>query len=77
MPIKVCLEAYFFKLEVLQRALNLRLGNPSLQSTPEDFCSGFLRHENINRPQPDLNPRTLDLEASTLPPDHRGRLIHH
>ena len=29
--------------------------------------------EKIHRPQPDLNPRTLDLEASTLPRDHRGR----
>ena len=26
----------------------------------------------IHRPQPDLNPRTLDLEESTLP---RGRII--
>ena len=28
----------------------------------------------INRPQPGWNPRTLDVEASTLPGDHRGRL---
>ena len=29
----------------------------------------------IHLPQPDLNPRTLDLEASTLPRDHRVRPI--
>ena len=28
----------------------------------------------IHRPQPGLNPRTLDPEASTLPRDHRGEL---
>ena len=52
----------------------LRLGTPSLKSFPEDLCSGFLRPEKIHRPQPDLNPRTLDLEGSTLSRDHRGRL---
>ena len=35
--------------------------------------SGFLHPEKIHRPQPDVNPRTLDLETSTLP---RGRLVH-
>ena len=29
--------------------------------------------EKIHRPQLGLNPRTLDIEASTLPRDHRGR----
>ena len=48
-------------------------GPESLKSLPEDLCSRFLRHEKIHRPQPDLNPRTLDLEASTLSRDHRGR----
>ena len=47
--------------------------DPSLKSLPEDLCSGFLRPEKIHRPQPDLSPRTVDLEASTLPRDHRGR----
>ena len=32
-----------------------------------DVSSGFLRPEKVHRPQPDLNPRTSDLEASTLP----------
>ena len=31
--------------------------------------------EKIHWPQLGLNPRILDLEASTLPRDHRGRLI--
>ena len=37
------------------------------------MCSGFLRREKIHRAQSDMNPRTLDLEANTLPRDHRGR----
>ena len=28
--------------------------------------------EKIHQPQLDLNPRTMGLEASTLPQDHRG-----
>ena len=48
--------------------------DPSLKSLPEDLCSEFLRPEKIHQPQPGLNPPTLDLEASTLPQDHRGRL---
>ena len=48
-------------------------GTPSLKSFPEDLCSGFLHPEKINRPQPGLNPQTLDIEASTLPRDHQGR----
>ena len=35
--------------------------------------SGFLRPEKSYRPQPGLNPRTLDLEASTVPQDHRDQ----
>ena len=61
MPIKFGSEAYFFMLEVL------RLGTPSLKSLPEDLCLEVLRPEKIHRRQPGLNPRTLDLEASTLP----------
>ena len=44
------------------------------ESLAEDLCSVFLRPEKIHRPQLGLNPRTLDLEASTLPRDHRNRL---
>ena len=49
------------------------LGTPSLKSLPEDLCLGFLRPEKIHRSQSGLNPRTLGLEAITLPLDHRGR----
>ena len=42
-------------------------------SLPEDLCSGVSRPEKIHRPQPGLNPRILDFEASTVPQDHRGR----
>ena len=73
MSIKVCSEAYFFRIEVFLTTQTLRLGTPSLKSLPEDLCSGYLRPEKIYRPQPGLNPRTLDLEVSTLPRDHRGR----
>ena len=38
-------------------------GNPGLKSLPEDFCSGFLRPENI-RHHPGLNPPTVDLETT-------------
>ena len=57
MPIQFCSEAYFFRLEVLQRAWNLRLGTPSLKYLPEDLCSVFLRPQKIHRPQAGLNPR--------------------
>ena len=40
-------------------------GSPRLKSLPENLCSGILSPEKIQRPQPDLNLRTLDLEAST------------
>ena len=54
-------------------SLKSQTRDPSLKSLPENFSSGFLCPEKIHRPQPRLNPRTLDLEASTLPGDHRGR----
>ena len=57
-------------------AWNLRLGTLSLKSLPEDLCSGFLRTGKTHRPQSGLNPRTLDLEASTLPRDQWGRHIN-
>ena len=39
----------------------------------EDLGSGLYRAEKIHLPQPDLNPRIMDLEASTVPRDHQGR----
>ena len=46
---------------------------PNALRTFRILCLGFLRPEKMNRPQAGLNPRTLDLEASTLPRDHGGR----
>ena len=54
-------------------SLKSQTRDPSLKSLPENLCLEFLRPEKVHRPQQDLNPRTLDLEASTLPRDHRGR----
>ena len=39
------------------------------------YAQDFYVLKKIHRPQSSLNPRTLYLEASTLPRDHRGRLI--
>ena len=57
MPIKFCSEAYFVRIEVFLT---------SLKSQTRDLCSGFLHHEKIHRPQPGLNPRTLDLETTEI-----------
>ena len=46
----------------------------SLKSQNRDTSLKSLSEEKIHRPQPGLNPRTLDLEASSLPRDHRGQL---
>ena len=69
------------RLNFAQRPIvsGLRLFNePEISDSgppaPGGLCSGFLRPEKIHRPPPDLNPRTLDLETSTLPRDHRGGL---
>ena len=48
-------------------SLKSQTRDPQLKSLPEYLCSGFLRPEKIHRPQSGLNPRTLNLEASTLP----------
>ena len=67
MPIKFYSGAYFFQAW----AWNLRLGTSSLKSFPEDLYSRFFRPKKIHRTQSGLNLRTLDLEASTLPRNHR------
>ena len=38
-----------------------------------DSAQDFYVLKKSHRLQPGLNPRTLDLEASTVPLDHRGR----
>ena len=60
MPIKFCSDAYFFQACGSLTSMKSQTRDPHLKVPP-------------GRPQPDLNPRTLDLEASTLPRDHRGR----
>ena len=47
-----------------------------MKSLPEDLCSGFSRPEKIHQPQPGLDLRTLDLETSMLPRDHRGQHLY-
>ena len=54
-------------------SLKSQTQTPSLKSLPKDLCSGFLCPEKLHRPQPGLNPQTLDLKASTLPRDRRDR----
>ena len=46
------------------------LGNTS---PPAGLVLWIFTSWKIHRSQPGLNPRTLDLEANTLPQDHRGR----
>ena len=70
MPIKVCSETYFFRLEVLYRESEISDSGPAAQSPSRRTCAQDFY---IHRPQSGLNPRTLDPEASTLPRDHRGR----
>ena len=63
----------FFQARGSLTSLKSQTRDPQIKVLPEDLCSGFLRPEKIHRTQPDLNPRTLDLETSTLSRDHRGR----
>jgi hypothetical protein len=54
-------------------SLKSQARNPRLKVSPgflRPECSGFLHPEKIHRPS---NPRTLNLQASMLPRDHRGR----
>ena len=68
MPIKFCSEASFSGLRFFNEP---EISDPHLKVP----CAlDFYVLKKINRPQTDLNPRTFDLEAGTLPRDHRGRL---
>ena len=67
MPIKFCSEAYFFRLEgslmsLKSQTRDLQLKVPSGGLVLRSFTSIH-----------GLNPRTLDLEESTLPRDRQGR----
>jgi hypothetical protein len=65
----------FFQALGSLTSLKSQTRDPDLKSLPENICSGFLRPEKIHRPQLGLNPRTFDLEASTLHRDHRDRPV--
>ena len=52
-------------------ANRLLTSRPLVYREMRTMCSGFLRPEKMHLPLSGLNPRTLDLEASTLPRDHR------
>jgi len=51
------------------------MGPTALLPLRRKACWGFFRPLKIWRLQPGLNPRTRVLKASTLPLDHRSRLI--
>ena len=49
-------------------------GPPAKSPSPRTCAQDFYILKKIHRSQSGLNPQTLDLEASTLPRDHWGRL---
>jgi hypothetical protein len=57
----------------IPKGLKSQTRDPRLIAPPGGLVStGFLRPEEIHIPQPGLNPRTLDVEASTFP---RGNVL--
>ena len=66
----------FLKLTLWGYGLQSPLNEPEISDSRPQLKSHSRRtsaQDLIHRPQPDLNSRTLDLEASTLPRDHRGQ----
>ena len=55
-------------------SLKSQTRDPQLKVPPGGLVLRIFMSWKIHRPQPGLNPRTLDLEASTLPLYYRGRL---
>jgi hypothetical protein len=51
------------------------MGPTALLPLQRKSCYGFFSPLRIHRPRPGLSPRTLDPVASTLPLDHRGRML--
>ena len=74
MPIKFYSEAYFFQAWSSLKSLKSQTRDPHLEVPPGVVVLSIFTSWKIHRPQSGLNTRTLDLEASTLPGDHRGRL---
>ena len=73
MPIKFCSNAYFFQAWGSLTSLKSQTRDLRLKVPPGGLVLRTFTSWKIHRPQPDLKPRTLDFEASTLPRDHRGR----
>ena len=66
----------FFQAWGSLTSLKSQTRDPQLKFPPGGLVLGiFTFWKKIHRPQPGLNPRTLDLEAITLPREHRGRLL--
>ena len=53
-------------------SLNSHTRDPRLKVIPGGLVLRIFTSGKIHRPHPGLNPRALDLEASTLPRDHRA-----
>jgi hypothetical protein len=61
----------------LLHAANLRHGTDGFTSPLKEGVLRTFSSLKIRRFEPGLNPRTWVLKASTLPLDHRSRLIRH
>ena len=59
----------------LLHAANLRHGTDGCTSPPKEGVLRIFSPLKIRRLQPGLNPRTWVLKASTIPLDHRSRLV--
>jgi hypothetical protein len=59
----------------LLHAVNLRHGTHSFTSIPKEGVLRIFSPWKIRRLRPGFNPRTWVLKASTLPLDHRSRLV--
>ena len=65
----------FFQASGFLMSYKSQTRDPQLKVPPRGLVLRIFRPEKVHRPQPGLNPWTLDFEASTVPRDHRGRQI--
>ena len=72
MPIIFCSEANFFQARGSLMSQKSQTRDPQLKVPPRGLVLRIFTFK-VHRPQPGLNSRTLDLDASTLPRDHQGR----
>ena len=68
-------QRYFFQTWGSLMSLKSQTRETQLKVPPEGLVLRIFTSWKIHRPQPGLNPRTLDLEASNLPQEHRGRQV--